>query len=380
MLKKLIVFAVIGLLGAGAVSVVINSAPQREIAKEDNDERIKRMPVSVRVIKPKSYPAKISTLGEVRPRYRSTIKAQVDGRISFLSDKLQVGTIVRAGDRLIGIEKSPYLVHVAESQNRLQSARLDVLKEEKEAHDAKKNWKRSGIRRPSSPLVFRTPHLEAARANLNAATSALENARFQLGHTEIKAPYDGVVLKRFVNPGETLFAGDEVATLYGLEAVEVGISLDVTQWASLSTPIENTAAWLIDPRQKAAWEAVVVRKSMHFDQETRLRVLYLEVMDPLSQKPPLLPGTFVRAELTGKELADLLCIPEAAQTKEGLVWLVDKENRLMAHHTEPLFYGEGVVYIQNPEPKEKTMRVAVSPNASFTNGLLVQPIEEGGNA
>jgi RND family efflux transporter MFP subunit len=227
--------------------------------------------------------------------------------------------------------------------------------------------------------VLRTPYLEAARAELAAAQSVLENARVELGHTEIKAPYDGVIMERFVNPDETVFAGDEVAVLYSLSAVEVGAPLDADQWASLSSPVAATKAVLTDPRQKATWEAAVARETRHLDQTTRLRTLYLEVNDPLNQNPPLLPGTFVHVELTGKEISGLLCIPETAFTKEGIVWLVDNRDRLAAHETEPRFYGEGVVYIQNPVPEEKTLRVAVSPNSSYIHGLPVALIEEGGS-
>ncbi len=377
-IKTGVVLAVVVILCVGIVSIAITSHPQHERTKEKYVARKTGMPISVRSIAAKSYPAMITTLGEVTPRYLSTLKARVPGRISYLSDRLQVGMVVREGEILVGIEKSHFLMQVAEAESRLKASRLNVMKEEREVNNSKKNWERSGIKgKPASPLVLRTPYLEAVRAEMEAAKTGLENARIQLGHTEIRAPYDGVIMKRSVNPDETVFEGEEVATLYSLSAVEVGVHLDADQWAALSKPIETTTARLIDPRQNAFWDAVVVRESRHLDSETRLRALYLEVKDPLNQTPSLLPGTFVRVVLTGREVADLLCIPEAAQTKSGLVWFVDSNNRLKSHRAEPLFYGEGQVYITNPEPKERTLRVAVSPNASYTNGLLVHPMEGG---
>jgi hypothetical protein len=101
------------------------------------------------------------------------------------------------------------------------------------------------------------------------------------------------------------------------------------------------------------------------------------VKDPLRQTPPLLPGAFVKVALTGREMDGLLCIPETAFTKEGVVWLVDGQNRLAAHETAPRFYGDGLVYIENPVPEETAVKVAVSPNSSYLHGLLVDPVEEG---
>ncbi len=375
--KKIIIFGVIAFLCAGVAAIVITLHPQKDGTKNKVVDKTKGMPVSVRTTSPGDYPAEIMALGEVVPHYRSIIKARVGGRISFLSIRLKVGTIVHAGEVLISIEKSHFTMEVAEAESRLKTARLTVLKEEKEAKDAKKNWERSGIKgAPHSLLVLREPHLEAARAELNAAKKSLENARTQLGHTDVKAPYDGVIMERSVNPGETVFAGEEVAIMYSLDAVEVGVRLDTSQWDLLSTPINITRARLTDPGQKAAWDAAVVRVSKHLDRETRLRTLFLEVRDPLNQNPPLLPGTFVRVAMTGKKMAGLFCIPEQAQTKEGVVWFVDSRNRLTSHRTEPIFYGQGLVYIKNPKPEEKAVKVAISPNSGFINGLLVQPVED----
>jgi len=378
--KKIIVFGFVLILCVWIVSMVIAVRPSGNRSETTRAHGITGMPVSIRYISAKSYPSRITVLGEVTPRDRSTVKASVTGRIDYISDRLRVGGIVKSGEVLMGLEKSNFLVQLAEAESRLKTSRLNVLKEERETQEARKNWQRSGIKgKPSSPLALRQPQLEAARAEYSAAMAALENARVQLAHTRVKAPYDAVVLERAVHPGETVFAGDQVATLYSLSTMEIGISLDAAQWASLSQPVETTTARLTDPSQDAAWNAAVVRKSMHLDRETRLRMLFLEVRNPLNQTPPLLPGTFVRVELKGKKVAGLLCIPEAAQTKAGLVWLVDSQNRLRAHRTEPVFYGQGLVFIRNPIPREKIVRVALSPNSSFTNGLLVQPMPEQGD-
>lgn len=379
-IKRFIVLVAIGMVCAGIAAVVITAHPQEDGTEEKGAAKTVGMPVSISIAAPGDYPARITALGEVTARYRSTIKSQVAGKVAFLSDRLQAGRIVRAGEVLAAIEKSGFTVQVAEGESRLKTARLNVLKEEREVRDAKRNWQRSGIDGdPSSLLVLRQPHLEAARADLIAAESALADARVRLGHTEIRAPYDGVVMKRSVDPGETVFAGDEVATLYSLGAVEIGIPLSAAQWNLLPATVENTAARLTDPRRKAGWNAVASRESLHLDPETRLRTLWLAVESPLDQSPPLFPGTFVRASMTGRMMTGLLRIPESAQTREGIVWFVDGDNRLSAHRTEPVFYGDGVAYIVNPRPNEEKLRVAVSPNASFTDGLLVQPAfeEEG---
>jgi len=119
----------------------------------------------------------------------------------------------------------------------------------------------------------------------------------------------------------------------------------------------------------------VVRNGQRLDAGSRLQTLFLQVAQPMAQTPPLLPGTFVRAEITGRNIPDLLRLRETALTKQGVVWFVDENNRLKPVHVKPAFYGNGVVYIHWDEEnsRQNSLRVAVSPNASFASGLLVQP-------
>jgi multidrug efflux pump subunit AcrA (membrane-fusion protein) len=221
---------------------------------------------------------------------------------------------------------------------------------------------------------MREPQLAAARSEVKAAQAALAHAETLLGYADIRAPFNGVVMKRSVNPGESLFAGDEVAVLYDANIAEISIQLDAVQWALLHESIYDTKVILTDSQQQATWEAGVVRESRHLSRDSRQRTIFLQVKQPLRRTPPLLPGTFVRAEITGRKIHGLLCIPETALTKKGIVWFVDRHNQLQPHQFEPVFYGEGMVYIRNPENTDRPVRIAMSPNSSFASGLVIQPI------
>ncbi|UZJ38742.1 efflux RND transporter periplasmic adaptor subunit [Prosthecochloris sp. SCSIO W1103] len=367
----LVVVAVCGFL----VVVALSSKPPEKSAAGKADTKERGMPVSVERIEPGTYSAVITVFGEVVPLCEATVKTQVEGQIVFFSEKLYAGSTVTRGELLLQVEKSNYDMAVAEAKNRLAAAKVNLLTAQGEAREAKKNWQRSGIKgEPASPLVFREPQLKAARAELDAARSALVHAERLLADTEIRAPFDAVVMQRNVNPGESLFAGDEVATLFGMETVEVSVRLNPDQWALLPESIFGTEVVLKDSYQHAEWRAEVVRDSRRLVRESRMRTIFMQVNKPFEQRSPLLPGAFVRVELIGKDIPDLLRIPEASLTKEGFVWFVDKDNRLQARKPEPVFYGQGEIYVSVPKNMEGPLRVVVSPNSSFVSGLAVRPI------
>jgi multidrug efflux pump subunit AcrA (membrane-fusion protein) len=162
-----------------------------------------------------------------------------------------------------------------------------------------------------------------------------------------------------------------------VESAEISVHIDPANWSLLPETVEDAEVTLFDTGQSASWQAGVLRKSNHLNSKSRLRTLVLQVTQPLARHPQLLSGTFVRAEIIGRQVPDLLRIPESALTSQGLVWFVDRNKQLRKFPAEPLFYRHGVVYIPVPETIENTpVLVAVSPNSSFVSGLVIQPLPE----
>jgi HlyD family secretion protein len=71
--------------------------------------------------------------------------------------------------------------------------------------------------------------VEAARAQAAAARAALEVAEIQFGHTELKAPYAGIILSRNVEPGEVVTPNQEVLSIADLSAVDLKVFVAETE-------------------------------------------------------------------------------------------------------------------------------------------------------
>ncbi|WP_028581248.1 efflux RND transporter periplasmic adaptor subunit [Desulfogranum japonicum] len=372
---KWIIFILTVLVCVSLAALFLQSKPKEQAEHTDNntkDSALSGMPVSIVSIHPSSYPALITALGEVKPLWQSAIKAKVDGAVLNVSDRLQPGNLVKKDELLLEIDSTSFDARLSETESQEAEAKLALLKEERESREAQANWHRSGIKGAPADLALRKPQLDAARAAVQAAQDAVTNARKQRSYTKIRAPFDGIIMERHVNPGETLFAGDAVFTLFSVQTAEIWVHVANEQWQLLGANKAQVQVRVVSPETGASWQARLVRDAQRLNPQSRLRTLYLQVDNPLEQTPPLLTGTFVRAEITGLDIPNLLCIPETALTRQGFVWFVQADNRLHSIQAQPVFYGEGVVYIRNPGESE-TYSVAVSPNASFTNGLSVQP-------
>jgi len=71
--------------------------------------------------------------------------------------------------------------------------------------------------------------IETAAAQIDVARAALNQAAIQLDYTQLKAPQNGVVTSRNIEPGETVNVGREVLTVSDLSRVDLKIFVDETE-------------------------------------------------------------------------------------------------------------------------------------------------------
>ncbi len=334
------------------------------------------LPVTVRSVTVGVRQTDIQAPAEVQPLWRVTLRSQVEGRVVSLAAGLQPGELVRKGELLVKLEDVFYRQQVQEAGARVAQARVVLLAEERESAEARKNWTRSGLAgEPDSALVLRAPQIAAAEAELAAAEATLVAVRQQLAHTEVRAPFDALVVTRSVEPGGVLFSGDAVAALAGIDVFEVAVPLSSEQWALLPDEWRGATVRLSDPLSGRHFAARAVRESRRLAEGTRLRTLYVHIDQPFAAAEPLLPGAMVRVHITGKARDNLVTVPESAYTRDGRCWFVDEENRLQVWSAQAVFFGEDGVTVTPPPNHVGVVRLAVAPHAGFTRGLTVQPLQ-----
>lgn len=378
--NRLLVFIII-LISCILVFILFMLIPSHKVSNSKKQvPESKKILVSVTAASPKTYTSLVTVLGEVKPLWQTNLKSQVNGKIDYISPKFREGNVVKKDEILVRLEKSFYQNNLAKANENLVRQEVNLIKEQEKQKEAIESWKISGVQGcPLSDLVLREPQVKAAKKTLESAMANLKQAQKDLDYTDIKAPYTGIIVKRKVNRGENLFKGDEVAEIYSIDKVQVKVSLSPKQWKLLPDIKENMLAKLYSEDQDASWNAVVTRKGMYIDEQTRLRDLFLEVKSPFLQDPPLLAGTFVKVKLSGKNFSNLLCVSESALTKSGEIWYATKENTLQNYNVTPVFYKNGNIYIHPPQNANFPVLISIAPSITFLNGQKIIPKVIGNN-
>ena len=274
--------------------------------------------VEVICAKPIDYQIIIESNGEVKPLSIGNIVSEVKGKVTYVSENLRQGSMVKKGELLIQIDKRDYEFALSQAISQLKQANSTLIKTKEEAKQAKKEWEliHKGERIP--PLAAKLPQLEAAKAAFLAAKASVSQARLNLQRTSLCAPYTGVVIKRDVDIGNVVSYGQILAQIYPTKAVEVHIPLPMfdVAWIDIPgytvPPSSNGSIVLIEysmEDKKIQFTGKITRSIGQIDKNTRMLYVIATVKSPFKKLPPLIPSTFVHVKIKGHILKHVFLLP-----------------------------------------------------------------------
>ncbi len=363
--------------------VIILVAGLEDTAEVEQKQEAQYLPL-VSIVNPQPQDNKgiIQTYAEIKPRWATTLKAQISGEIEQIFDRSSVGEKVQKGDLLIRIEDSRYQADLHEAEQLLAEAQLNLLQAENKSSQDQKNWQRSGISGTPSNLVLNIPQLELAKKTVNAAKSRLHAARKTFSYTQVKAPFSGIITRRSISIGQTVFEGDELLHIVENGRQEISVALSNKQWKMLEKNWKKQAASIRNTDNIEIARAHIKRGGGFLDPDTRQYKLFLEVDDTANSQS--LVGDFIRINLPSRTAHNSLMIPESALTRRGIIWYLDDENRLRQFIATVLFHRDDQIIIETPSSDmlgkhyPSRWRIATTPLASFLAGHRVSPVTAEG--
>jgi HlyD family secretion protein len=151
----------------------------------------------------------VTANGVVKPIDRIELKSKASGQIEELP--VEEGDFVRKGDLIARLDQKDERTAVAQAQADLDIARAE-LKQARRTYERRKQLFLQNLvseeERDQSEL-----NLAVARGKMVQATTALERAQERLTESVIRAPIDGIILKKNVEEGQIIASG--VTTVSG---------------------------------------------------------------------------------------------------------------------------------------------------------------------
>jgi multidrug efflux pump subunit AcrA (membrane-fusion protein) len=395
--RALLVLAILGAAGAVSAFMLTNRPRSQRRRPRPTAALVEVQPVRRgrrRVI--------VDAMGTVQAARQITLTPRVAGEVVWVSGELIPGGRLDANEPAVRLDPTDFelalsrrsaelrqlqsthrqrLSEVAQRQADITRAECALQTEQGNQQVARREYELLGkeVEDVDLALVLREPALRTAQADCNAARAAkaaaaasaaaaaasaeaagaaLRQAKLDLWRATVRAPFNAVVLSDAVDVGSQVSAGSAIAELIGADEF----------WVVLTVPVDRLK-WIRIPRaggqagaevriyHEAAWgpgvhrTGRVVRLAADLQPQGRMARLIVSVADPLSvdspDRPPLLVGSYVRAEIVGVEVPDVVEVPRAALRDGRRVWLAADDDTLAIRDVDVLWGRDDSVYVRD---------------------------------
>ena len=348
--------------------------------------------VDATALKRQSFQVIIPSQGIVQARTRSTLVPEVSGEIIWISDSFRPGGFFQSGEELVKIDPRDYDTALVVAKATL-AQRTSAYEIEKAQHgQAKVNWKRLGNGEDASPLALREPQLAEAKALMKSAEASVERAQRDLNRTIIKAPFEGRILNKSVDIGQSVSPGTMLAEVFATDYVEIRLPLrnEHLDFIQLPEAFRNEVGEKKQPApevrlkgeygsREVIWNGKIVRAQGAYDARSRELFVIAQVDDPYrktdEEHPPLKINQFVQAQILGNRLEDVFVLPRSALMINNEVIVIDKENRIFRKSVKVIWKQGEEIIVQNG--LEEGELLCLTPLLFAADGAKVQPVIDG---
>ena len=212
----------------------------------------KAVEVRTEAVETRDLVASVTASGQIRPRTKVDVSADVTGKIVRLSVK--EGDMVKKGQFLLQIDPEQVTAALQRAEAGLASTRAQAAQSRANLIQAQKNFERSQAIKTKSPELVSDDQLEQLRTQAEVtkaqfeaagfgvvqAVASVRDARQALSRTTIVAPMSGRVTRLNVEEGETAIMGTlnradaTLLTISDMSVLETTVKVDETDVARIS--------------------------------------------------------------------------------------------------------------------------------------------------
>ncbi len=281
--------------------------------KKSEEEGTEEAPITVLALAPQSRAMEevIEVHGNIEPVQRADLVSEVSGAVEALY--ADVGDEVEAGMLLAKIDDEEYRLSLQQSQAAYRLARSEYLSA-KELYD-------EGMKSKSE--------LDKLRRSYDDARSSLSLSQLRVKNTEIKSPFEGVVIKRNVELYRQVNAMEVIMTVADLDNLKIPITVTEAEVAKISLGQEvririDAIHADLDPSEFPL-EGKVSKIQPMVDTQTGTVEVEVSIPNPGMN---VRPGMFARLKVVTSVKPEALVIPRRALIagNENQVWVAAGEN------------------------------------------------------
>lgn len=307
------------------------------------------------------YFARAELVGTLTANATAPLYAKVTGQITALH--ANTGDPVRAGQVLAEIESDTQRKRLDQAAASLAMSRATLAQRKAALSMARATARRTRsladqrlvpeqqLDLVEAELEGARAQVELARAQVTEAEAALAAAQVELERTRVRAPFDGVVGKRYLDVGARAGTNDVIFTVVDLSPIKTTVDLTARDATRVKPGQPATVETESFPGR--TFPGKVARLASIYDPETHTTEVEIEVENPDGL---LKPGMFATVAVTFDQAAQALLVPRSAVVEDERAAYVMVAEPADPPATKPSGDGDDAV---PPSPAFRARRVTV---------------------
>lgn len=200
----------------------------------------------------KTYTVKESESGMIRKFSgiveavdKSSISFEVSGNVKEV--RVNVGDKVSKGQVLAILDKRTYKLKVEAAEADLGKAKVQLADKRKDLDRLQRIANQDPGAISQAAIDQAEAAYDSARKNVEFATSQLNLAKRDLAKTVLRAPYNGAIAERYVDPFNEVMRGQRLFEIYMEGGMEVAISIPETEIEGVYLGLDSEIRFPTDP-------------------------------------------------------------------------------------------------------------------------------------
>ena len=309
----------------------------------------------------------VNAMGTVIPAREVVLYPRVSGEVIKVNKAFQKGNILSKDELILKIEDKDLELAIEQKELDIENLKNDLKIEQGNANIAAREWELANIQNANTAekdLALRKPQIAKIETAIKRLKSGLKKIKLEKKRTEVKAPFNSIVMEKMTELGSQLDMRNKIVNLIGTDEfyIEVALSQNDLKFLNL-----DTAKVRVILSENDIVIAKIVRLLSSVEKQGRMAKLLLSVKDPLclnlrKSQTPLLLNKFVKIEISGQKLNDIIALDRNILRDNSTLWFFE-EGKLKIEKAKVLWKDYSTVYIKNEFAKSAKIIISDIPGA-----------------
>ncbi|MEM9074044.1 MAG: efflux RND transporter periplasmic adaptor subunit [Myxococcota bacterium] len=353
---KVILPVVVTAMGIGVLMFMVKTKPPPPRV----DRAQSGLLVTTETLRSGEHAVTVRAQGQVVAARQVIVAPEVTGRIRWQSENLVPGGRLARGDSIVRIDARDYQLQVESRSADVNRAQLELQLERGRQRVAEREWQAfgDGEDQEGQRLALRQPQVETAEVSVRSARSAVQQARLNLSKTNIRAPFNAMVIQESAELGQLVGPSASLATLVGTDEFFVRVSVPVENLASIRIPDRDgegspARVWQEIGGRHVERQGHVVRLLPDVDPIGAMARVLVSIEDPMAfteanaDSLPILLSSFVTVDIEVAAIADAISVPRLAVRDGDRTFVMNDDGTLSIRDLTVVWRTEDALLVRS---------------------------------